>query len=53
MNETKHNRSIIQNILSIVLLTHFLTTAFTTSVNASELVILYSNDIRGETEPCG
>jgi len=53
MNEIKHNRSIFRNILSILSLTLLLTTALVTKANASELVILYSNDIRGETEPCG
>ena len=53
MNKTKHYRPIIQEILSIFLLSILLTTTFAITANASELVILYSNDIRGDTEPCG
>ena len=53
MNGKKSDRHIIVCILSTLLLTLLLTARFIRTAGASELVILYSNDIRGETEPCG
>ena len=53
MNKTKSEGPIIAEILSTVLFTIMLTTLLTITATASELTILYSNDIRGETEPCG
>ena len=37
----------------MLLLIFLLVEVLATTTSASELVILYSNDIRGETEPCG
>ena len=42
-----------RNIVSILLLTFLMVEVPATTTSASELIILYSNDIRGETEPCG
>lgn len=53
MNRTKHEKTVIQDILSIILFSFLLTTQLVTTAGASELVILYSNDILGEIEPCG
>ena len=53
MNTTKTNRLMFRSILSILLLTFLMVEVLATTTSASELIILYSNDIRGETEPCG
>ena len=53
MNGEKLDKPITLSILSTLILTLLLSVAFTPAANASELIILYSNDIRGETEPCG
>ena len=53
MTKTKTNRLMFRNILSILLLTFLMVEVLATTTSASELIILYSNDIRGETEPCG
>ena len=53
MNETKSDRLIFRGILNILLFTFLLMAALATTASSAELAILYSNDIRGETEPCG
>ena len=53
MNTTKTSSLMFRSILSILLLTFLMIDARATTTSASELTILYSNDIRGETEPCG
>ena len=53
MNKTKTDRLIFRSILSILLLTFIIVEVPAITANASELVILYSNDMRGDTEPCG
>jgi hypothetical protein len=53
MNDKKTDTPITLFLLNILILTLLLSVAFTPAANASELIILYSNDIRGETEPCG
>ena len=52
MNGKKSDRPLILLLLSTLTLT-LLLTSHIPAARASELVILYSNDIRGETEPCG
>lgn len=53
MNSKKPDQPLTVFFLGALIFTLLLTAAITRVANASELVILYSNDIRGETEPCG
>ena len=53
MNGRISDPSLINTILRKILVSLLMTVCFAPAVTASELVILYSNDIRGETEPCG
>jgi len=53
MNGKKTKTPIIHFLVSILTLILLLNVIFVPPAAASELVIIYSNDIRGETEPCG
>jgi hypothetical protein len=53
MNGIKPDQPLILFFLRALVLPFLLTVAIAPAAKASELVILYSNDIRGETEPCG
>jgi len=52
MNGKKPDRPLLYPILT-VLLTVFSFLASAGPADSEELTIIYSNDIRGETEPCG
>ncbi|MCL7488559.1 MAG: hypothetical protein M8357_10350 [Desulfobulbaceae bacterium] len=50
---TKKPDSLASLLVLTLALSLQLTSMTSPAAHASELVILYSNDIRGETEPCG
>lgn len=53
MNEKTADPSLIKNMLRTILIILLMISLLSQTANASELVILFSNDIRGETDPCG